>query len=273
MTPIDIAGVGVCAFGMPEWAAAKSILRGELAWQPAALRKLEMPLLPVTERRRVNLSSRLALHAATQAVAGIPDEALRELSSVFASADGDGQVLASMLEALADDAASMSPTLFHNSVFNAPAGYWTIASRARASSTTVSAGAGSFAAGLLEATIEVSISGQPVLFVAIDTPFPPSLAALGVTGEAFSCAMLLAPHATNGKATCGTIRAALRHADVAQADASDAMPPIAGPVMERFAGNAAAAALPLLAAIAHQSAGTTTLRYLDECVLDLAYRP
>ncbi len=77
------------------------------------------------------------------------------MATVFSSSDGDGEVLASMLAALAQPQVVLSPTLFHNSVFNAPAGYWSIGVGALATSITVSAGAASFVAGLKEAHSQV----------------------------------------------------------------------------------------------------------------------
>jgi len=266
MTPLRIAGVGVCASGMPTWAAARAILRGESPWQPTEPGKIDVPLLPVTERRRTNQVSRYAISAAVEAIADFPQARVPELASVFAAADGDGQVLASTLQALADDAASMSPTLFHNSVFNAPAGYWSIASRSRGASITVSAGTVSFAAGLLEAAIEVSTGSRAVLLVAADLPFPPELASFGVTGEAFACALLLLGEGSDG--THGTIEVSLRANAAAVSDAEDRVS-----VAAHFAGNSAAAALPLLACVARATAAASSLPYLDDGCVEIAYRP
>ncbi|MEO8755757.1 MAG: hypothetical protein ABI624_24090, partial [Casimicrobiaceae bacterium] len=94
MTALAIAGIGVCATGMHSWADGRAVLRGESAYVPEPLPKLDIPALPVTERRRVNATSRLAINAAMQAVADLPDSARAGIASVFGSADGDGQVLA-----------------------------------------------------------------------------------------------------------------------------------------------------------------------------------
>ena len=266
MTPLGILGIGICAPGLEDWGRARSVLRGECPHEALPLAKLDIPMLPVTERRRVNATSRLAIHAAMQAVAQLSAEERARLPSVFASADGDGVVLANTLDALAQQPVTMSPTLFHNSVFNAPSGYWTIASHANAPSITVSAGAGTFAAGLMEAGIEILASGMPVLYVACDIAFPESLHAFAVKGSAFACALLLAP-STPAATDYGQITGwsqphqnRLPHAKPA-------------PSIAHFRGNPAAAALPLLEAVARGTAASIVLPYLDGGSINLAYLP
>lgn len=266
MTPLHILGIGLCAPGMEDWGRARSVLRGECPYAARPLAKLDIPMLPVTERRRVNATSRLAIHAAMQAVAHLPAEARARLPSVFASADGDGAVLANTLDALAQQPVTMSPTLFHNSVFNAPSGYWTIASQATAASITISAGAGTFAAGLLEAGIQALVARMPVLYVACDMAFPESLRAFAVEGSAFACALLLGP-STSAASGCGQITGWERPLQN--------RPPHAFPALSiaHFRGNPSAAALPLLEAVARGTPASFALPYLDGGSIDLAYLP
>lgn len=266
MKAARIAGVGACAVGMPDWRCASEVLCGTRRWQPDPLPKLDAPLLPTAERRRVSPAARLAMTAAVQAIESCPEARRASIASVFATADGDGEVLASTLAALASDASAMSPTLFHNSVFNAPAGYWSIANRSRARSTTVSAGHGSFAAGLLEASIQVAAEGEPVLLVASDMPFPVSLSAFGIDGKTFACALLLAPDADATLPSLGAVRVEVR-ADVdARADAS------VDPAMAAaFDGNPASRALPLLAAIARAMPAVIHLPYVDGVCVEVGY--
>ena len=89
-----------------------------------------------------------------------------EIATVFASCGGDGPITHQICEVLAGPDRAVSPTAFHNSVHNAPAGYWSIATRSRAPSTSLCGHDGSFAAGLLEAATQVlaegrSLSGPP----------------------------------------------------------------------------------------------------------------
>lgn len=265
-TPLGIHGIGVCATGLPHWALTQSVLSGDAACGNEPLGRLDIPDLPVTERRRVNATSRLAIHAALQAVAHLPADARARLPSIFASADGDGAILASTLEALAQQPATMSPTLFHNSVFNAPAGYWTIASGANGPSITVSAGTATFAAGMIEAGVEIVSGGAPVLFIAFDMTFPESLRSFGVEGEAFACALLLGPLSSTAPAW-----GRIEHWERPTLRASpSAVPPA---LAARFRGNAAAAALPLLAAVAKRTPTLVAVPYHDGDYLELAYTP
>lgn len=266
MTALGIHGIGICATGLPDWVLTQAVLLGDAACGMEPLGKLDIPDLPVTERRRVNATSRLAIHAALQAVAHLTMEARARLPSIFASADGDGAILASTLEALAQQPATMSPTLFHNSVFNAPAGYWTIASGANGPSITVSAGAATFAAGMIEAGVEIVSSGDPVLYIAFDMPFPESLRSFGVAGEAFACALLLGPLSP---ATSAWGR--IEHWERPASRVSPSAVPAA--LAPRFRGNAAAAALPLLAAIATRAPTVVAVPYHDGDCLELAYTP
>jgi hypothetical protein len=122
--------------------------------------------LPANERRRASQVVRLTLACAEQALqtSPFPVDALR---TVFASDEGTGEICQQMLETLATTR-QVSPLLFHNSVHNAPSGYFSIAYQNRQSATSVSLGQESFAGGLLCAVGEALTSGQPVLFVAYD---------------------------------------------------------------------------------------------------------
>src|SRR5205085_5133320 len=111
--------------------------------------------LPAAERRRTGAVIRLALTTGLQALANGGLSAA-EVMTVFTSSGGDGQVIHEICEALASAHREVSPTRFHNSVHNAPAGYWGIATRSHAASTSLCAFDWSFAAGLLEACAQVA---------------------------------------------------------------------------------------------------------------------
>ena len=87
----------------------------------------------------------------------------------------------------------VSPTRFHNSVHNAPAGYWSIATGARGPSTSLCAHESSFAAGLLEAAIQAHAEATRVLLIAYDLPHPFPLSAVAPVSAPFGVALLLAP--------------------------------------------------------------------------------
>jgi hypothetical protein len=249
MTTLVVRAVGMCAPGFDGWERARPVLAGE---QPFAAEPMPAPVaagLPVTERRRANATSRLALVAARDATRGFDAQALCALRSVFASSDGDGEVLATVLRELAQDAPMLSPTTFHNSVFNAPAGYWSIAAHAEAASTTICGGRATFAVGLLEAAAQAA-TGEPTLLVAYDHPFPADAPIRSPADAPFACALVLERVGTCTPNACATLSG--WHIDSRTGTA-------ARPEFAMFAGNAAAAAMPLLGAVASASTLAVTL--------------
>ena len=92
----------------------------------------------------------------------------------------------------------LSPTRFSNSVHNAPAGYWSIATGAKRESNVLCAFDASFCAGLLEALAHVVVEEQPVLLVAYDTDYPEPLHAKRPIPDAFGAAFVLTPHRERG---------------------------------------------------------------------------
>jgi Beta-ketoacyl synthase, N-terminal domain len=264
MTRLAIAGIGVCATGMPDWARARQVLLAREQLPLTPLPRLAPECLPPLERRRANATTRLAISAAAQAVAGLPSDDVSRLPTIFSTSDGDGEVLASMLAALAQPQVVLSPTLFHNSVFNAPAGYWSIGAGAHAASVTVSAGAASFVAGLKEAHGQVQSTGAPVLYIAFDAPFPAALASFARSAEPFACALRLQPDG-GGLGQIELSPTGPGHSESAAVTATE--------LLDRFRGNASAAALPLLLAIARQRPARLALPNLDGAQAWLDYLP
>nr|WP_281414763.1 beta-ketoacyl synthase chain length factor [Plastoroseomonas arctica] len=177
---------------MAGWAASRAVLAGDVPWEATPFTPPPPALLAATERRRTSPAVRLALALATEAAeaSGLPPESL---DTLFASSNGDGQVIGSILAALQESEVAISPTQFHNSVHNAAAGYWGIAAGSQRASTSVGGHDWVFASGLLQAAIQVAATGQPVLFCASDTPLDPPLAAKRPTACAFGLALVLAP--------------------------------------------------------------------------------
>jgi len=237
---LAIEGIGVCASGMPDWAAARELLRSGSAHTAQPFERPAPASLTPNERRRAPDSVLLALAAAEQACA-MAGRAPRDLQNVFASAYGDLAINDYLCTVLAHTPLELSPTKFHNSVHNAPAGYWTIASACMASSTALSAGSATFAAGLLEAATIAASEAKPVLYVAFDIAATGPLAALINCDAPFAVAFVLAP------ATAQQI-ARLR-LDL-QAHAAAELAPLPPSLHALHARNPAAASLPLLVALA-----------------------
>lgn len=187
---------------------------------------------------------RLALALATEAAeaSGLPPESL---DTLFASSNGDGQVIGTILDALHESEVAISPTQFHNSVHNAAAGYWGIAAGSQRASASVGGHDWVFASGLLQAAIQVASTGEPLLFCASDTPLDPPLAAKRPTGCAFGLALVLTP----GEA--GPCLRVSYHAE----PWAEAPPPLDNPC---------ARGLPLLAALAGDRAAVLRFAMLED---------
>ena len=156
-----ICGVGLLAPGLPSWKRGRAILNGETAYQYDAMPPFDIGPLPPNERRRTTNVVRLSLHVAREAIAEAPVDPA-DLYSVFSCSGGDTETLDKICSALTLPERPVSPNQFHNSVHNAPAGYWAIATGSRNPSTSLSAYDTSFSAGLLEAISLVLVEAQPV---------------------------------------------------------------------------------------------------------------
>ncbi len=191
----ELYSAGVMAPGVNSLAELLTLFRSGQQGVSAPL-ALPMPsALPANERRRTSQVARLVLACAEQAVLTSPYPA-DQLRCVFASDEGSGEVCHQMLEALTDTG-HMSPLLFHNSVHNAPSGYFSIAYQNRQPSVSVSMGGESFAGGLLCAVTDACTSGQPVIFVAYDPPLPEPIRSLLPIEEATATAWIIASGAAS----------------------------------------------------------------------------
>ncbi len=234
----SINGIGLLGPGLADWAGGAALLRQPAQW----LRKpTEVPLphrLPATERRRAGALVKAAIVVADQAVAAAgADIDAATLATVFTSSTGDPLNCHLLCEALAAPTRLMSPTRFTNSVHNAPAGYWHIAAASRAPSTSLGAFDASFAAGLLEAAVQVHTSGAPVLLVSVDLPYPEPLHSKRPVADTLATALLLAPAGGRGL-------------QLALCDEQPATPCADADLEAVRQGIPAARALPLLAALA-----------------------
>ena len=188
---IHVRSIGVLAPGLAGWEAARSVVRGESALEPAPLTPPVPRCLPAAERRRSSATARLAIAVAEQAIDASSMPAAG-MEMVFAAAEGAGEITHQLCEVLAGTR-EVSPTVFHNSVHNAPLGYLSIAMGAKLSGTSLCRGRWSFAAGLVCAALQAGSSGRPVLFVCYDSPIPVPLQAGCAMVDPTAVAMVLAP--------------------------------------------------------------------------------
>lgn len=249
---VFIDSIGLAAPGLPGWPAAQEILRGAQPYEIREMPRFAPSFLPPNERRRATRVGRLAFQAGEEAVAAsdIPPE---QLAAVFSSGGGDYEVMDRMCQALATSERMISPTDFHNSVHNAPAGYWSIATRSRQPSTSLSAYDSSFAAGLMEAFSLCREDDLPVLLVTYDIRPPAPLVYARPLVDDFSVALLLTPMQRPQSRASLQLDLADHPNESRVADAT----------LEKLrCGNPAARALPLLVALARQESATLHLPYL-----------
>ncbi len=193
MSALDVRldGIGFWAPGWANWHEGRAGLRGELQADPAVI-KPNPALLAAAERRRAPLPVLLACEVAAQACAE-SGHAIDTLASVFVSTHGDLIITDYMCSTLASAPRELSPIKFHNSVHNAPAGYWTIAANCHAASTSISSWHSSFAVALFEAAVQANADHLPVLLAAYDTDSPGPLAEVSPASTIFGVAMVVSP--------------------------------------------------------------------------------
>ena len=247
-----VDGVGLVGPGIADWPAAARLLTGEAPWVRAPTQLPKLECLPSAERRRTGTVVRLALAAGLEATARAGVDAAT-LPAVFTSSGGDGENCHEICQVLASAERQLSPTRFHNSVHNAAAGYWGIATGATAASNALCAYDASFGAGLLEALTQVVIERTAVLLIAHDASYPEPMRSARPIPDAFAVALMLAPQ--RGAASLARLVTSLTDAP------ADRMPEAA---LENLRVSIPAArSLPLLRSLARRTAGRVVLDYLD----------
>jgi hypothetical protein len=257
-----IDGIGVITPGLPDWLTAREVLRGERAFVRAASLLPVPTLLPAAERRRasrvVKLSLGLGLEAAAQAGADVAS-----LTTVFSASGADGHNCHALCEQLATEDRQISPTRFHNSVHNAAAGYWGIATHSMAPCQVICAYDASMGAGLLDALAQVACDRQPVLLVAYDSEYPEPLHSKRDTPDCGGVALLLSP-----------VRSERSLASIRVTPTTEAADTLADAGLETLRLQIPALrALPLLQRLATGAAGPVCLDYLAPMQLMVDLQP
>lgn len=257
-----IDGIGLLGPGLTDWAAGRAVLAGTRPYTAEATQLPAPALLPPAERRRSGAIVKLTLATGLEAVTAAGRQAT-EIPTVFSSSGGDGENCHAICEMLASDDRLISPTRFHNSVHNAAAGYWSIATGAMTSSSVLSGFDASFGAGLLEALTQVQVERTACLLLACDTAYPEPLRSVRPIPDAFGIALALAPEA--GAHSLARISVAFTDApaDRLQAPALEALRQVIP----------AARGLPILQAVAETRPQQVVLDYLDDTRLAVGVTP
>lgn len=261
---VFVEGIGLCGPGLSGWHASSRSLAGTVPYESRPSVLASSLLLPPAERRRAIINVKLALAVGEEAISHAELDASKT-PTVFTSSGGDGEVIGQILETLATPAREVSPTRFHNCVHNAPAGYWSIASRSRERSTNLACFDASFAAGLLEAAVEATVDGRPILLIAYDSPRTPPLHATRPICALFGVALILRPSAGAGslaRLSIEILRDGAEPARMAQEDLETLRK-----------GNPAARSLPLLAALARKGQERIVLDYVGDSRLVVTTAP
>ena len=188
---VSVNAVGVLALGLPDWATASAVLAQQREFVLVSLPTPQPTCLAPAERRRSSPTVRLAIATAEQALRQTLLSP-RDMAMVFSSYEAAGLITHQLCEVLAGTR-EVSPTQFHNSVHNAPSGYYSIAMNARRAASSVCHGEWSFAAGLLNATAQAVADKLPVLYVCYDSPLPPPICEVMPVVEATAIALVLTP--------------------------------------------------------------------------------
>lgn len=262
MSTLYIAGVGLVAPGLPSWDAAAPVLTGATPWSAADDALPSPVLLPKNERRRASATIRIALEAARQAVeaSGL---AARDLPGVFGCSSGDGEVVDTVVRTATSTEPRVSPTLFHNSVHNAPSGYWSIAAGAHVPSVSIGAFDATVAATLAAASVQAR--RQPVLACLYDAALPEPIYAFRPVSVFFGAALVLVPE----RPAKPLAQISVRIGAHALAPSPLQVPGLA-PLLE---GNPAGRILPLLEALARGQAREIVLPWQDSPPLAITVTP
>jgi hypothetical protein len=256
---VYVEGIGLCGPGLDGWDNSRPILAGRHVYERAEPRIPPAGLLPANERRRAVETVKIALAVGAEAFAAASRDPA-ETPTVFASSGGDGATIDDILTVLASSNREISPTRFHNSVQNAPAGYWSIATGSRAASSSLCCHDDSFAAGFLEAAVQATTAHEAVGLIAYDVQYPFPLNLVRQISSAFGVALVLSPFPTSATFAC---------IDMTLGQPAEATR-LACPELEVLRQNTPAGrSLPLLVALARGAAAEVTLSYLDDMALGL----
>lgn len=261
---VFVESVAILAPGLEGWAVARPILAGEKTHEATPLAAPVADLLPPVERRRTGAPVKFALAVGQEALAnaGRPVDAV---PTVFVSSGSDGDVINDICTTLAGPDRQISPTRFHNSVHNAPSGYWGIATHSHQPSISLCGFDWSFPIGLMEAAAQVATGQRECLLIAYDTIYPEPLKGVRPVTQSFGAALLLGRNRTDSS---------LAALDIDLRSGSGEISRMRDASLERLRlDNSSARALPLLAALASARRQTVIIERDAGQMLGIAVQP
>jgi hypothetical protein len=259
-TPLSgwIEGIGFIAPGLPDWPTLRAVLRGEQPYV-AAPSVLPVPaILPAAERRRASRIIKLTL-AIGQEAAAHAEVDVSTLATVFSASGADGHNCHAICEQLASDDRQISPTRFHNSVHNAAAGYWGIATHSMAPSQVICAFNAGFGAGIIDTLGQVVVDHQTTLLIAYDSEYPEPLHSKRPVPDVGGIALVISPTRTARSLGRITVTPTTQAAEI-----------LADRELEACRNDIPALrCLPLLQKLARGESGTVCVDYLRDMQLNI----
>jgi len=241
---------------------------GLAVWNPAVATRPQPAILPPNERRRAPDTVAIALEVGQAACVNAGRDAA-QLPTIFASTYGDLAITDYMCGTLARAPTTLSPIRFHNSVHNAAAGYWSIATGCRQPYCALGAGRYTFAAGLFAAALQVCADQTDVLLVAYDIEASGPLAQVAHSRGMLGAALVLSVASGSGGAGLRLAVTAKERADGAWLAAADGVTESGAAA---GSANAMAACLPLIAALERKVDDVLSLPLGPQSALEVRVR-
>ncbi|WP_019895154.1 beta-ketoacyl synthase chain length factor [Hydrogenovibrio halophilus] len=251
--------IGLQAPGLEGWEHALPVLQGVQPYQDEPLSRYSPQFLPANERRRTTDTIKLALRTAEDTCRHLSPQARSQLPAVFACVDGDTAISAKMTQAILSDEPMVSPIHFHNSVHNAPAGYWMIGQRNQKAASALSAGEYQLGNSLLETFSQLEEVEPHAMLILYDLPIDPIIENHQPDIVPFGAGLVLSIQpAANALATL-------------EMQVKPGSQP--SPESEWFGANQAAQILPLLQALARQKTASFTYPLSPDLHLSVHLQP
>lgn len=262
---MNIQSIGVAGSGFSNWDHAKEVLSQEKEFNPNQPEQYKISILKPNEARRTSTAIKIALQSAEETLSRSSFHA-DQLFSVFVSSDGDPNILQSICQELATEDKFVSPTQFHNSVHNAPAGYWSIGHQSTKGINSISCGDCSMSGALIEANSLLKMGESAVLIVCFDIKSPSPLDSARHMKYSMATSMIVTeqPNADS----LFSVELLLEEIGKSQ------ITKMADPKLEELRGDSPASmSLPLLKALSDQNPSELTLPYSSSKSLHLKLSP
>ncbi|MGV7220117.1 MAG: beta-ketoacyl synthase chain length factor [Nitrospinales bacterium] len=264
MTTVYLNGVGIAAPGLCGWDETRAVLRGTIPYNAEKIPDIKSDAIPPRERRRASATANLAVHVAEQAVQNAEVNPA-DLATIFASFLGDLQIADKLCSSLTLPGRPVSPFQFHNSVHNAPAAYWSIATKSKKPSTSIACASKTFHAALLDAITFIKTEHQDVLLTVYDIATNDDLAKYHPIKNDFGVALVLQVKKT--KSSLAELKINFISKEIKESNNE------INPLTSLIKSNTSAQALILLSAVAMMKQQTIHLNYLSNCSIEIEVIP